>query len=628
MIPGAGRTAAIVVAFALAGAGPMACAERRETTTGSRNLILVIGEADAFARSRAVSRIAARAVAFPNLLAPSPSRLPTTVTLLTGRTPFEHGVRTEADTMADGTATLAELLREQGWTPVAYGFERSPTRWMRGFGELRSLPPRQTEDTRTPIVDGLAEPFFVLVRIEGDLDPLLESLLGEIARAGLDTRTCLAVCGIPSHAAPNVLDRTLRSPAVLQPPRGAGRAFDDVEPAPLSDLVPTLVEIVAGRDSEALRGLGRSLAEIGGPPREVVAESSRPGEFVRALRRGPWKLVLTFDREFELRSRKLVRPEADPEERTDLTSAHAAVAGGLQARLDALAREDPLPAAVAAARRAQSLLGEPGGGLFRGGLPSPVFLPVVEGPSLRARRRAWADELLRRWIDEASATALEELGALGLAGQDALVRGLATDDPLRLRATLAAARRLAEPDLFPAIFERYLRSVGALAENEPIPLELLVTLDALDRPRLRERLMAAAGDPDPEKRRAAARGFQIVLDDETLERLVGLLEDDSPEVRARAARSLEACADPSREQRAVVSLVNLLDRETRGPEPSSRPVLEAGFEALRTLSGPRSPAFPDPADTSARDAILADPDALRDWLDRFRIWWQEARRGD
>jgi arylsulfatase A-like enzyme len=73
-----------------------------------------------------------RSTLFARALAPTPSTAPSTASLLTGRFPLRHGILTPDGAIADDVATLAEVLRESGWSTAAVSHHPVLTR-ERGF---------------------------------------------------------------------------------------------------------------------------------------------------------------------------------------------------------------------------------------------------------------------------------------------------------------------------------------------------------------------------------------------------------------------------------------------------------------------------------------------------------------
>src|SRR5262245_30694016 len=68
----------------------------------------------------AIDALANESVVFERAYTHSPQSLPAHVSLLTGRLPIDHGVRDDAGfSLATGTSTLAELLRNRGFATGA-----------------------------------------------------------------------------------------------------------------------------------------------------------------------------------------------------------------------------------------------------------------------------------------------------------------------------------------------------------------------------------------------------------------------------------------------------------------------------------------------------------------------------
>ena len=74
----------------------------------------------AAARTPAMDALAARGVRFTRAFAPAPITLPSHASLLTGLYPPGHGSRHNGMRMSDGPATLATVLRDQGWATGAF----------------------------------------------------------------------------------------------------------------------------------------------------------------------------------------------------------------------------------------------------------------------------------------------------------------------------------------------------------------------------------------------------------------------------------------------------------------------------------------------------------------------------
>jgi arylsulfatase A-like enzyme len=148
--------------------------------------------------------LASEGTLFWNASSTSPWTLPAHASLLTGRWPSRHGVRSEAHRIPGDVPLLAELLRRQGWATAAvvnsrylgrrFGFDR-------GFDHFQALPaPRSTEASgvEAAALDWLerhadAERFFLFVHfydVHSDYGatPELEARFG-VEGPGLEGRT-------------------------------------------------------------------------------------------------------------------------------------------------------------------------------------------------------------------------------------------------------------------------------------------------------------------------------------------------------------------------------------------------------------------------------------------------------
>ncbi len=122
---------------------------------------------DALARSGAL---------FENAIAPSPWTLPSHASLLTGLYPRRHGVRTTRSALAEGEATLAEMLRAEGYATAAitnsinliqrYGYLRGFERFHYEEELLaRAIPSDVIPLAISWLEEGLREPFFLFLHL-------------------------------------------------------------------------------------------------------------------------------------------------------------------------------------------------------------------------------------------------------------------------------------------------------------------------------------------------------------------------------------------------------------------------------------------------------------------------------
>jgi len=155
------RAAALVVAAAAALAGWWwwSTAPARPGTAGGPIILISIDtlRADrlpiygyAGARTPHIDRLAADGVVFENAYAHAPQTLPSHASILTGRLPYEHGVRDNIGfTVRDGTPMLQHALRAAGYRTGAFVSSyvlRRQTGLHQGFDEYDdALPPAPPE---------------------------------------------------------------------------------------------------------------------------------------------------------------------------------------------------------------------------------------------------------------------------------------------------------------------------------------------------------------------------------------------------------------------------------------------------------------------------------------------------
>jgi len=302
----------------------------------------------AAARTPAMDALAARGVRFTRAFATAPITLPSHASLLTGLYPPGHGSRHNGMRMSDRPATLATVLREQGWATGAFvgafpldrrfgldrGFDRYGDRMPRGAdGRLRNeRPGREVIDEALDWVRGLGErSFFLWVHLfephapyepdpargtDGRGLPASIRYDDEVARADHETGRLLAGLGERAAAALVIVagdhgeafgehgeiahsvflyDTTLRVPLIIAGPGfGAGSPDADVS---LVDVLPTVVAALGlpPRDVDGVSLLPLVKDEALGP-RDLYAETFAPlvdfgWSSLRSVRSGPWKYI-------------------------------------------------------------------------------------------------------------------------------------------------------------------------------------------------------------------------------------------------------------------------------------------------------------------------------------------------
>ena len=304
----------------------------------------------AAARTPAMDALAARGARFTRAFAPAPITLPSHASLLTGLYPPGHGSRHNGMRMHDAPATLATVLREQGWATGAFvaafpldrrfgldrGFDRYGDRMPRGAnGRLLSeRPGREVVDEALEWVRGVGDRRVLLwVHLfephapyeadpsrgpEGRNSPVFDRYDDEVARADGEIGRLLAGLGVRAASALVIVagdhgeafgehgeiahsvflyDTTLRVPLMM-----AGQAISaspagfDAEVS-LVDVFPTALDVLGlpPRDVDGVSLLpllrGGALA-----PRELYAETFAPlfdfgWSSLRSVRSGPWKYI-------------------------------------------------------------------------------------------------------------------------------------------------------------------------------------------------------------------------------------------------------------------------------------------------------------------------------------------------
>jgi arylsulfatase A-like enzyme len=118
-----------------------------------------------------LAEIAAEGVRFERFYAAASYTLPATMSIFTGRDPIEHGVWTEAASLAPGVPTLAEVLANAGYTPVGLhegGYVAGHFGFDRGFQNYTRLDQRQVIESGFPALLGWIratgnQPYFLFV---------------------------------------------------------------------------------------------------------------------------------------------------------------------------------------------------------------------------------------------------------------------------------------------------------------------------------------------------------------------------------------------------------------------------------------------------------------------------------
>ena len=349
------------------------------------------------ARTPAMDALAARGVRFTRAFAPAPITLPSHASLLTGLYPPGHGSRHNGMRMGDGPATLATVLREQGWATGAFvaafpldrrfgldrGFDRYGDRmprgadgrplnerpghgvvdealaWARGLGGGRMLlwvhlfephAPYEPDPARGPAGRSAPAPVRYddeVARADGEIGRLLAGL-GERAASALvivagDHGEAFGEHGEIGHSV-FLYDTTLRVPLIMAGPGiSAPPAGQDADVS-LVDVVPTVLDAV-GAPPRTVDGVSLLPLVTGGAiaSRELYAETFAPlydfgWSSLRSVRSGPWKYI-------GAPSPELYNVASDPGEQRNAIEREAARARDLGARVATYSGPEPPPSA-------------------------------------------------------------------------------------------------------------------------------------------------------------------------------------------------------------------------------------------------------------------------------------------
>ncbi len=281
--------------------------------------------------------LARRSIRFANATSVAPITLAAHASIFTGRYPFQHGVRLNAEyRLPPGEVTLAERLRAQGYETAAFvsafvldarygldqGFDLYDDRVEAGGGTgfpagTIERPADRVTDAALLWLEGRSpgRPFFAWVHYfdphapyqppaalaarfagrayDGEIafvDQQLGRLLARLAAKGLESRTVVVALGdhgesLGDHGESThsvfVYDSVIHVPFLLSVP-GASGVAGSVEEGVVSqvDLVPTLLQLLGVKGSPAGSEPaldGRSLVGSAPPPdRSVFSESLAP----------------------------------------------------------------------------------------------------------------------------------------------------------------------------------------------------------------------------------------------------------------------------------------------------------------------------------------------------------------
>lgn len=357
----------------------------------------------------AIDALAAEAVVFDRAYAQAPLTLPAHASILTGRLPFEHGVRDDAGfRMPSEAQTLAEMLRNRGFATgaaVSSFLLRPESGMAQGFAYFDAELPPSATDAPSLERDGAQtlaaaerwlerqnhQRFFLFVQVPSkDADAAVTRL-----RRMLETRdlykpatiVLLADRGDPA-AGLTLDDATLRIPLIVKQPAGEGAGRRVAAPVQQIDLVPTILDLVRAPVPGGLRG--RSLrAVLDDADGEIDEQPIYSESLAAAYRFGGYPLfALTSDRYRFIRGAEESLVSLMP--RVGGTTGEASASGLLRRALDRLLDEAPLqlPDPLAASEEERfALLGHLGAP--RAIVSEPSFSGSLQ-PALVSEHRAAA----------------------------------------------------------------------------------------------------------------------------------------------------------------------------------------------------------------------------------------------
>jgi tetratricopeptide (TPR) repeat protein len=527
-------------------------------------------------RTPAIDSLAADGIVFERAYAHSPQTLPSHASILTGRLPFETGVRDNTGfTLGSDHPTLASLLKPQGFETggvVSAFVMRRETGLSRGFdfydSDLPPSPPdtpmgevqRGGEDSlsvaRRWLEGGADRRYFLFFHVyephapytppprfargtpyDGEVahaDEIVGQLISLLKARG-EYEDALIVFladhgeGLGDHGEEEhglfLYDETIRVPLIIKMPgqEGAGRRV--MQPVQHIDLVPTFLDLVGAPIPEGLRG--RSLRPV---LTSKTAMLPAPGFYAEAFYSRfhfGWSELLSLTDE-RYRYIKAPRPElydlvADPRQQRNIVRERASATSAMRAGLDLLAKGGtaPSPGRVSAEdlARLQSL-GYVGSQPAAADAPGDTLPDPKDKVGVVNEMRLAAALAGRREYERAIST-LQALVARDPGVKDAWLQlGVLLGRAGRYEECLAAFKRLVEVD--PTDANSYISVAG-----------VLLSLDRLEEARAHAAFGLDKASPSDSRARTAAC--------EVLVR-VALGRADAAEARRYAAMAQQADA--------------------------------------------------------------------------------------
>ena len=314
-------------------------------------------------KTPAIDSLASDGVVFERAYAHSAQTLPSHATLMTGRLPFEIGVRDDGATLGADERPLAQMLRDRGYATggiVSSGLLRRATGLARGFDFFDDdspagdgdLPPAfrrrsgaASEDIAERWLSGLGTTrLFLFLHIDEPRAPrsssspsyddaitAADAVVGRFVRylkahQLYDQSTLLLLSdhgeGLGDHGEQEhglfIYNEAIHVPLIIKPAGGSagGRRVGDV--VQLADVTPTVLDLVKAPQPSNLRGRSlKALTEGGAVSPVVVYSESRYG----SNRFGWSELVSVTDGQFQyIRAphEEMYDVRRDPRERENL----------------------------------------------------------------------------------------------------------------------------------------------------------------------------------------------------------------------------------------------------------------------------------------------------------------------
>ncbi len=268
-------------------------------------------------KTPSIDSLASDGIVFERAYAHSTQTLPSHASMMTGRLPFENGVRDDDAVIGADERLLAQMLRDRGYATggiVSSGFLRRSTGFARGFDLFDDdvpagdgdLPPglrrrsgAASEDVAERWLSGLGTTrLFLFLHIDEPRAPRTPSYDDAITAADAvvgrfvrylkahqlyDQSTILLVSdhgeGLGDHGEQEhglfIYNETIHVPLIIKPASGggAGRRVGDV--VQLADITPTVLDLVKAPQPGNLRGRSLKPLTEGGAvsPVQVYSES-------------------------------------------------------------------------------------------------------------------------------------------------------------------------------------------------------------------------------------------------------------------------------------------------------------------------------------------------------------------